>query len=208
MQVQQRIIQKYGWKRPILFSVIQLEKRILKGVSVGCSRTSDLEIVDKTGSGCLGVDESGRSICVLVRKYATLLVERGVRLHTLIVLGSRAKNRSRPESDVDVMIIASELPGRSSPEFPNIPKRILNIRRSLLLSDMPLSAGIQPSACCSRQEFLGWLREFNVSALDALCYGKVLYDDGFWKSAIITFRELEMKYEINDNNLKGLLLPL
>jgi hypothetical protein len=118
------------------------------------------------------------------------------------------KGRGKPRSDIDVTVIASNLPGRSSPEFPNIPQKILNIRRWLLLNDAPIFMGIQPSLCCSKKEFLQWLSEFRLIVLDAICYGKIIYDDGFWKEVLAEFGEIEDKYGINRMEIKKLLISL
>jgi hypothetical protein len=156
----------------------------------------------------LGTDELGRDVASGLGEYVLLLLRRNVQLRTLIVLGSRAKGRSKPESDIDVIVIASNLPGRSSAELSNIPQKILNIRRRFLLSDAPIFMGIQPSGCGSEEEFLTWLRDFKLSALDAVYYGKVIYDGGFWEQVLVEFRKIESKYRLNETNLKELLVPL
>ena len=67
-----------------------------------------------------------------------------------------------------------------------------------MLNDAPLFMGIQPSACCSREEFLLWLKGLRISALDALYYGKVVYDDGFWNKALHEFKKIKKKYGLNN----------
>jgi predicted nucleotidyltransferase len=156
----------------------------------------------------LGTDVAGRSVAAGVCEYAHLLLKRGVKLNSLIVLGSRAKNRAKQESDVDVMIIASNLKGRNVPGLTNIPQKILGIRRWFLLSDAPISMGIQPSGECSKEEFLRWLKEFRILALDAVCYGKVIYDDGFWDTVLVAFDEIKEKYRLAETTLKEMLFVL
>lgn len=203
-QVQNRLSVKYNWKRVPYRSIDELQKRIARALFPRppvkrCSKNQELD---------LGTDDAGRDVVSGLEEYQRLLLSRNVRLHTLIALGSRAKGRGKPESDIDVTIIASDLPGKSSPGFPNIPKKILNIRRWFLLNDIPIFMGIQPSGCCSKEEFLSWLGEFKLQALDAVYYGKVIYDDGFWQHVLATFREMEDKYQLNKTNLKELLIAL
>jgi predicted nucleotidyltransferase len=156
----------------------------------------------------LGIDEYGRDVVSCLREYASLLISRGVKLHTLIVLGSRAKGRGKPESDVDVLVIASNLPGRKTSEFTSLSQKIMNIRQRLLLTDFPLSIGVEPSSSCSKEDFLRWLKEFKVAALDGVYYGKIIYDDGFWNEVQRIFKELEKKYRLQETRLKEMLLVL
>ncbi len=204
-QIEQRIRQKYNWKRKIAFSIMLLKKRLSRIflLTNPCGKC----FISKPNTGELGTDELGRDIALYLKKYASLLRKRRVKLHTLIVLGSRAKGRGKPESDVDIMIIASDLPGRSTPEFTNAVQKILNIRRNFLLTDAPLFIGVEPTAC-SREEFLQWLKEFKVVALDAIYYGKVIYDDGFWKMVLQYFRKIEKKYGLNKTKIKEMLSVL
>jgi len=202
-QVRQRLSIKYNWKRNPHSLIEQLEKRF--GKMFFPKPPIRRNLINQVG---LGTDDIGRNVTSGVREYVNLLLKRNVNLHTLIVLGSRVKGRGKPGSDVDVTVIASNLPGKSSPEFLNIPQKILNIKRCLLLNDAPIFMGIQPSACCSKEEFLSWLRDFKLLALDAVCYGRVVYDDGFWQQVLATFREIENKYQLNETNLKELLIAL
>lgn len=203
-QVRDRLSIKYNWKRIPHGSIEKLQNRIGRAVfpQSAIRRYSGNQEVD------LGTDETGRDVASGLKEYEHLLLSRNVQLHTLIVLGSRVKGRGKAGSDIDVTVIASNLPGRSSPEFSNIPRKILNIRRWLLLNDAPILMGIQPSLCCSKEEFLRWLSEFRLIVLDAICYGKILYDDGFWKEVLAEFREIEDKYGLNMMEIKTLLVSL
>lgn len=205
-QVRRRMSQKYNWKR-IPYNILEKLQRKLCRIlflrsRVHVARNLVNQRID------LGIDDLGRDVALGLKDYVNLLLSRGVKLHTLLVLGSRVKGREKPESDVDVMIIASKLPGKSSPELTNLPQKILNIRRWLSLRDAPLFMGIQPSACCSREEFLQWLKEFKISALDAIYYGKVICDDGFWTYVLSAFKEIEEKYRLKETELKRILLAL
>ncbi|MCJ7635395.1 hypothetical protein MUP77_23775 [Candidatus Bathyarchaeota archaeon] len=204
-QIKHRLSIKYNWKRTPHSMLERLEKRVGK---IFFKTTIPLEPPYSDEKLGLGSDDLGRDVASGLREYTRLLLNRGVQLNTLVVLGSRAKGRSRPESDIDVTIIAGNLPGRSSSEFSNIPQKILNLRRRLVLSDAPIFIGVQPSSCGSKEEFVKWLDDFRLSALDAVYYGKVIYDDGFWKQVLTKFKEIEDKYQLHETNVKELLLPL
>jgi predicted nucleotidyltransferase len=206
-EIEKRISLKYNWKRTVSSALTRLEKSIFCLV-FRPERFFKKTCVTKVEELDLGVDKLGRNITFCLKQYVTLLRSRGLKIHTLIVLGSRAKGRGKPDSDVDVMIIASNLPGVKTPEFINFPQKIMNIKQRLLLSDFPLCIGVQPSACCSREEFLNWLKDFKAVALDAIYYGKVIYDDGFWEKALQLFKKLEKEYRLNGTKIKEMLLVL
>jgi predicted nucleotidyltransferase len=149
-----------------------------------------------------GYDELGRDVEDGLQQYIGLLRTRKIRLHTVIVLGSRAKGPWKPTSDVDVTIIASNLP-RSGTNF--LTKRLFGLRRKLLLSDRPLYLGVQTSGCCSKDEFLERLAAFDIQVLDAIFYGQIIYDDGFWQTVKTRYWEMERKYQLNSLSLKRLL---
>lgn len=205
-QVRRRMTMKYNWKR-IPFTVLEKLQRKFFRIIFARSKIDASVETDREGMN-LGIDELGRDVFTCIKKYVEILLQRGVKLHTVIVLGSRVKGRWKPESDVDVMVIASGLPGRSIPEPTNFVQKVLNIRRSILLSDAPLFVGIQPSACCSKEEFLQWLKEFRASALDAVYFGKVIYDDGFWKHVLNVIEDIEKRYKLDRAELKQILSVL
>jgi predicted nucleotidyltransferase len=206
-EVERRISLKYNWKRTASSALTRLEKLIFHFIFKPKRFFREVH-VSQFNEYDLGTDELGRNITYCLKQYVTLLMKRGLKIHTLIVLGSRAKGRGKPDSDVDVMIIASNLPGVKIPEFTNFPQKIMNLKQRLLLLDFPLCIGVQPSACCSREEFLMWLKGFRVVALDAIYYGKVIYDDGFWEKALQLFKKLEKEYRLNETNIKDMLLML
>lgn len=149
-----------------------------------------------------GADEFGRDVEKGLLKYVAILKARGIKLHAVLVLGSRVKSRSQPKSDIDVTVIASNLPKEI-----NILGlgRLFGLRRWFLLSDIPLFMGIETSNCCSREEFLHKLEEFDIHTLDALYYGKIIYHDGFWEQIQRVFRGIEEKYDLKKLNLKSRL---
>lgn len=134
-----------------------------------------------------GIDEFGRDVYNGVISYLKVLKKRDLDLNAVLVLGSRAKGRGKPKSDVDLLVIAS-----------NLPK---GLKRHLVLLDNPIWMGIEPCGC-TKEEFLRWLEEFRLIALDAMYYGKLVYDDGFWSEAKKKFTKMEKKYALQKTNLK------
>ena len=206
-QVKHRIVKKYNWKRVVYKNLEHIYKKISRFIFWRMKEPSYDNPISYQQME-FGSDDLGRDITLGLKLYVDLLLKRNVKLHTVIVLGSRVKNRARPDSDTDVMIIASDLPGRSFPEPTTFPQKILNLKRWLLLSDAPLFMGIQPSACCSREEFLSWLRSLRITALDAIYYGRIIYDDGFWSKALHEFKKIEKKYRLSETNISELLSVL
>jgi predicted nucleotidyltransferase len=146
-----------------------------------------------------GYDEFGRDVEDGLRQYIRLLKSRKLQIDTVIVLGSRAKGSWTPTSDVDVTIIAGNLPK----EGKNLlTRRLFGLRRNLILSDRPIYLGIEPSGCCSKTEFLEQLEQFDLQALDAVLYGWVIHDNGFWQTVKEKYNEMEKKYKLNEIPLK------
>jgi len=204
-QTNRRMSGKYGWKRTAL-GVLQAQSKSYRYFFAG----SRVNLGFKSGVQKHGFDDNdlGQDVWLGLKMYVRILLDRKVKLHTLLVLGSRAKGRAKPSSDIDVLVIASGLPGRSSAELTNLAQKISNIRRSILLADNSIFLGIQPSGCCSREEFLQWLGEFKILAWDAICYGIQVYDDGFWAHALRRSKEIRYRYGLEDTELRHVLRML
>src|SRR3972149_8517731 len=200
-QIQKKLAMKRGVKKKVKQTVERLFRMVSHRVFTG----SDSKVARYTGSSRLGADESGRDMADGVSRYVKLPRDRGLLLNVVIVLGSRAKGSWKPSSDVDVTIIASNLPEQS--EGFSL-KKLLGVGSASMLSDRPLALGIEPSGCCSKQEFLKRLEALDIQALDALYYGIVLYDDGFWKEAKTKLREVEQRYKLDKAEMRMKLLPI
>lgn len=150
----------------------------------------------------LGVDEFGRDILAGMNIYVEILKKRGIKVHTVIVQGSRSKGKYTQESDTDVTIIADNLPKKV-----NIPvlRRLFGLVQWFWLSDFPLFMDVEPSGCSSPQEFLKELENLDIHALDAMYYGKIVYDDGFWVKATEKFKQVEKENNLQSLPMKKLL---
>ena len=166
---------------------------------------STIKIKEYNGNSRFGCDRLGRDVEDGLHKYIRMLKSRNLQISTVVVLGSRAKGLWKPNSDVDVTIIANNLP-KERKNF--VIKRLLDLKRNLILSDIPLNLCIEPSGCCSEEEFLTKLEKFDINALDAVLYGCVIYDEGFWPKVKEKYRELKEKYCLNDKLLKEILKPV
>lgn len=191
-QLQDRIQMKHQWKKNVKTTFLKAYKTICYLIY----GRRNWNRIRKKQNPDLGVDQFGRDVTEGMLTYVELLKKRGFQVHTVVVLGSRVKGRWKPESDVDVTLIVSNVPNE---------KGFLGLKRWLLLSDRNICMGIEPSGCCSRREFLHLLENFDLMALDALYYGKVIYDDGFWVKVKEKFREIENKYELQKLSIKKML---
>ena len=198
-QIAEWLPEKYGWKRGPHRTYMRVYK-IISHVLIG-RRTWN-----SSGGQDFGVDEFGRSIKYGVKKYVNILRNRGIKLNTVLVMGSRAKGRWKPSSDIDLTIIAENLPQMRN--YPRPLNRIAALRRWFLLSDIPLFMDIEPSQCSNKEKFLEKLRKFDIHALDAVYYGKVIYDDGFWEKVKAMYKETERRFSLEKTDLKEKLYVL
>ena len=153
----------------------------------------------------LGCDKHRKDIESGLREYVRLLRTRDSRLHTILVLGSRAKGTWLPASDVDVTVISDSLSRKS---LDPISQRLYDLQVHFRYSDRPLNLGIVVSCYYSKSEFIRSIEQFDFQALDALLYGRVVYDDGFWQVAIDRYNELERRCGLDRNRLKRILIDV
>lgn len=205
LQIQRKVENNVLMKKKVRKKIKKQLERAIRSVLIKIFSSSSMKVKRYDGTSHFGCDLYGRDVEDGLLKYIRVLMSRNVNVHTVIVLGSRAKGRWTPESDVDVTIIASNLP----PEGKNIiSKRFFDMVKRVILSDRPLYLGVEPSGCCSKDEFLRRLKNFDTQVLDAIYYGKVIYDDGFWKTVKDEYDRIKMVYELDDSLMKKLLFPL
>jgi predicted nucleotidyltransferase len=199
-EVKQKLKEKKSYKKRLKRALERCLIKILYKIS-----NNKLKVKHYQDNSKFGCDEFGRDIKDGLRKYVKILKSRGLTVHTVVLLGSRAKGRWTPQSDVDVTIIASNLPkeGKNT-----LLKRLSNLKKCIILSDRPLYLGIEPSGCYSKEEFLKRLKNFDIQTLDAVYYGQIIYDDGFWESVKAQYNEMERKCRLDDLRLKELIFPL
>lgn len=146
-----------------------------------------------------GCDIFGRDVEDGLNKYIKSLNLDKLKINTLIVLGSRVKNRWTPESDIDLTLIADNLPKKGKNA---ISRRLYYSKISRIFSDKLFHLGAEISLCYSKKEFIEKLHNFDIHALDAVSYGKVIYDDGFWITIEKEYAQLVEKYGLDPTLLK------
>lgn len=186
-QIRRKLAEKRTWRKPVKGGL----QKGLKTLLYLLSKTRYTTRLPTASNLDLGADEFGRNVATNVCAYARLLRNRGVKLHTVLVLGSRAKARWSPRSDVDLVVIADDLPD-------------LVYERWYFVRDSPINMGADVFAC-SRDEFLRYLEEFRILTLDAICYGKIVFDDGFWPKVVARFEELEREYRLERSHIRRIL---
>lgn len=197
-QMKAKISMKKGYRKKIKRLLERAQRKIARKIF----SNSQVTIKEYQGTK-LGCDTYGRDVENGIRKYIQLLKSRNIKFHTILVLGSRVKHKWNPNSDVDLTIIASDLPSEGTNA---ISKRLRALKVNVMFSDKPIYMGIEPSVLVSEREFLERLSKFDVEALDAVLYGRVVYDDGFWTYAMDKYSELQKKYQFDEMQLKEILL--
>ena len=126
----------------------------------------------------LGVDEEGVDVRIYVKEFKEKLLAQSKDLvHSIVVFGSRVRGNWKPWSDIDVMIVLRNIP----------PERKLEV--------VPYAPLVQPWIY-TEKEFYECLKKFDIAILDALEYGLVIYDDGFWKKAKKYFEQFKKEWEL------------
>lgn len=197
-QVQKKLAMKRSYKKKIKTAIERSSRRLFYRIL----NDSKVKVKCYRKNSKFGYDELGRDVEDGLRQYIKVLKSRKLQIHTVIVLGSRVKGGWEPSSDVDITIIAGNLHNEGRNLFT---KRLFSLKRKFVLSDRSLYMGIEPSGCCSKTEFLARLEQFDIQALDAIHYGYVIYDDGFWGTVKIKYKEIEKKYGLEKIPLKKML---
>jgi hypothetical protein len=199
-QVQGNLELKSGYRKKMKRVLEKRARRLLYKMF-----TSNVEVEPYRVGSSFGRDELGRDVEKGLYKYVELLKERDLTIHTILVLGSRAKGTWDTESDVDVTIISDCCP-RKANNF--VTRRMRNLIVGFSFSDIPLCLGIEPSGCYTKAQFLKSLKQFDVQALDAVLYGRVIYDDGFWATAKKEYKEMEKRFRLDMIPVKKILRAL
>ena len=118
----------------------------------------------------------GKRVSEEIEKFCSATRGKGVR--AIILFGSRAKGDYTENSDVDLCLIADDLP------------QDLFQRRYLAPPGYSLLSvfGFYP------HEFLAMLESANLFTLDIISYGRVLYSDGFFEKIQKACYEVVKKY--------------
>jgi len=111
-----------------------------------------------------------------INRFCSEMSHRQVR--AVILFGSRARGNDMENSDVDLCLIADGLP-----------QNVLKRRYPAPLGYKFLSVlGFHPD------EFITMLKDANPLILDIVSYGKIVYDNGFFKQVEGLFPQVIKKY--------------
>ena len=97
----------------------------------------------------------------------------------VILYGSRAEGRARPDSDVDLMIIKSGLSGDETERFREVNAILSDFRREYLLD----------THVVTRKQIEGMLAQGNHFVQDVILQGRVLYENGCIEKYVELARE-------------------
>jgi predicted nucleotidyltransferase len=188
MKLLKKVALKQEWQTLKKNLPLTTYRQLRKKLAYALFGVRNFNIRERTFPYDFGVDEFGRNVADGLAFYIQLLEARGLDLSTVVALGSRAKRQFRPQSDVDVIVIAR-----------NLPESKRQIQR--IISDTPMFMGLEPDGF-TPEEFLERLEDFDMQVLDAVYYGKVIYDNGFWLEVRRRFDQLDAKYGLKGMNLE------
>ena len=130
----------------------------------------------------LGRTPEGLDVFEHLVRYVRFLLEEGVRLRCVVVMGSRARGDWEPTSDTDVLIVVDQAA-----------KRLPRSRDALAI-------GLEVRVF-RPEELLRALEEFRLTALEAGDHGVPIYDDGFWGEFKARFEEIKAAYGLERTGL-------
>jgi len=134
----------------------------------------------------LGTTPEGIEVSRSLLRYVRFLLSKGVRVRSVIVIGSRARGEWLPWSDTDVVIVVDQADKR-------LPR-----------NEDALAIGLE-ARVFRPNELLKALEEFRLTALEAGDHGIPIYDDGFWHGFKARFEELREVYGLERTELGWLI---
>ena len=122
----------------------------------------------------LGKLPNGEDAFEVVKKWILNVIRRNYRLLTIIIIGSRAEGKHKSWSDIDVVAIFETLPPHT------------DRWSDFMFNNTPL---IEPRIY-TKEEFLKALEELDLTALESMHHGLVIYDKNFYNKAKRKFNEV------------------
>jgi len=116
-----------------------------------------------------------------LEKYVKLLLVSSLKVRAIVLVGSRARGDWKAHSDTDVLVIGENFPQNHS--------ELLTVLNPPEVWGLSIEARAYTS-----KGFLDAIWALDLTALDAMQEGIVLYDSGFWKEAQEAFRVTEREY--------------
>ncbi|MEX0569274.1 MAG: nucleotidyltransferase domain-containing protein [Candidatus Njordarchaeota archaeon] len=110
----------------------------------------------------LGLLHDGKKAKTILDKYITKLRKHGIKIHSIIVIGSRAYGYHTTSSDIDIVVIIEDYN---------------KIREAIKLS---LGTGYIEPRIYAKEDIETLLECYDAVLLEALEFGAIYYDDGTW----------------------------
>ena len=124
----------------------------------------------------MGEAVARRRVVEMLRVLAERLRVYGLR--SLVLTGSYARGEQLRDSDIDAIIVAEAFEGLPFYE-----------REYLVLREWSYPDPLEPWCYTSREVLEHVFRRPRIDLIDALEYGIVVYDDGFWRSVRETYAQ-------------------
>jgi len=140
----------------------------------------------------LGKLPDGKDAFEVVKKWILNVIRRKYKLLTVIVIGARAEGRYKPWSDIDIVAILETLPS------------YIDRWNDFIFNDTPL---IEPRIY-TKEEFLEALEELDLTALESMHHGLVIYDRNFYNKAKKKFNEVIKKWDLRRAEIGWILLRI
>ncbi len=122
----------------------------------------------------IGKLPDGKNAYEIVERWIHNVLNQKLDLLTVLIIGSRAEGKWEPWSDIDLVAI-----------FENLPDN-LDRWSDFIFDDTPFIE----SRIYTKEEFLKALEELDLTALEAMHHGLLIYDKGFYNEARKKFDEV------------------
>ena len=116
-------------------------------------------------------------------------MKKPIKIRSVVVMGSRARGGWKPWSDVDVLVVAEDLP-----------KGLERLEVLRVLEEEVVESEVEVRAYTS-DEFKEALKGLSLTALDAVSEGVAIYDDGFWEEMERYFKEVKKAYRLRKDKV-------
>lgn len=121
----------------------------------------------------------GENVDEVLKRWLAKVSQRST-LRMVVAIGSRTEGKAKPWSDLDLVVVVKEAPEGLD--------RWFSFR-------VPECEIIEPRVY-TEEEFIEALEELDLSALEAMHHGILIYDNGFYKKAFEVFLRVTKKWKL------------
>ena len=137
----------------------------------------------------LGKLPNGEDAFDVVKKWILSVIRRNYKLLTVIAIGSRAEGKHKPWSDIDIVAILETIPSH------------IDRWCDFVFDNTPL---IEPRIY-TKEEFLRALEELDLTALESMHHGLIIYDRNFYNKAKRKFNEVVRRWGLKRTDIGWVL---